>query len=270
MNKNILRDVMLQLPENMIGGVPGRSVASNAKPHIDQEMVLGLDIRDCFPKINHSTIHLIWSKWFGFDANSARLLTQLTTLHRHLPQGSPTSLALCNLSLLPLYEDIDNYTSKAGLNFSMFVDDISVSGEKEPVQESIDTLIKIIQKHGYPVRHSKIRKMPRHTPQIVTGLLTNKKLAVSKTMIRMIRQGIIKLAKKEEPLFSKQVIMSKIGYVKGVSPEKGRALEDFANMLLSKQISVKSERSKRGEIVSCNGKNCLALVSKKLLPVLSV
>ncbi len=258
-NKKILRDVMIQLPANIIGGVKGKSIKDNAARHINQEMMLTVDIKNCFPRTRHKAIYKIWKKFFRFDENSARILTQLTTLKTHLPQGSPTSLSLSNLALIPLFEEVNQYMNKHHLNFTMFVDDITISGGKKFVFKAISPLIRSIQKFGYAVRSQKINKMPASCPQITTGIQTNKKISVNKHSINEIRKQIINLAKKEKPYFSRGTIMSRIGYIRSISPEKGEKLLEFANMLLPININIEYECTKKDQVRKCNGKNCRAL-----------
>ncbi|MDO8503784.1 MAG: reverse transcriptase family protein [bacterium] len=257
-NKRILRDTMLQLPSNIIGGVLGKRTLDNAKPHVGQKMVLSLDIRDCFPRTRHKKVYKIWKEFFEFDWNSARILTQLTTLGTHLPQGSSASLALSNLALLDLFEEINQYSNRYNLNFTMYVDDITISGDSKPVLQAIHPLIRVIQKHGYAVRSRKIDKMPSSRPQIITGIQTNKKISIDKYTINAIRQQVINFAKGGEQYISRRSVMSKIGYIKTVSPEKGEKLLEFANMLLPQNIVIDFKVSRGDEIRRCNGKNCLA------------
>lgn len=257
-NKLILRESMLKLPINMIGGIPKKSTTDNAIKHIGQEMVLTLDIKDCFPETTHKAVGKIWKDLFGFDWNTARMLTQLTTLRTHLPQGSPTSLPLCNLCLLPLFKEINEYTNSKGLSFTMFVDDLAISGRKEAVQDAIDPIVRIIQKHGYAIRSRKIRKMPARKPQIITGIQTNKKLSINKGVVRQIRAEIVGLAKGQAESLTKQSIKGEIAYVKKISPEKGRRLTEFADMLLPDDLGINTIKLNRDEVKKCMGRFCLA------------
>lgn len=257
-NKHLLRQAMLKLPANIIGGMENKTIRDNAIVHVGQEMVVIIDIRNCFPRTKHTIIFDIWKNILDLDINCSRILTQLTTLNGHLPQGSPASLSLSNLALLPIFEKIDSYTKFRHLNFTMYVDDITISGKSADVLEAISPIIGIIQKHGYSVRSKKIKKMPSNKPQISTGLKLNKEISIDKRVINNIRIEIINLAKLKKPYLSRKSILGKIANVRKISPENGERLLEFANTILPEDIeslAIDPEKDKKRD---CDGKHCLA------------
>ena len=257
-NKLILRDFILQLPSNIIGGVKNKTILDNARVHVNQAMVLILDIKNCFPKTKSTTIYKVWERMLGFDPNSSRILTQLTTLKKHLPQGSPASPSLSNLALLQLFEEVNIYTKQHGLNFTMYVDDITVSGEYEEVTRAIGLLISIIQKYGYQVRSKKIKKMPSSVAQITTGIKLNKKMSVSKAKIDEVRRNIINLANLKKPYTTKKSILGKIEHIKSLSPDRAENLLEFVNMLLPDDIDSMAIDPEKDQKIDCDGKHCKA------------
>lgn len=238
---SILKKHMLLLPEGIIGGVAGKSIKSNATPHLQQEMVVTLDIKDCFPKTTSAKILGVWIKKIGCGRRIAELFTKLTTLHRQLPQGAPTSSALCNLCLLPLFNEIKDYTQNNAISFTLYVDDITLSGTQKNVLSSISPIIKIIQKHGYSVsdnRKKKIRKMPMNKLQKITGIVVNKKTSLTHQELQDFRFMICQIGRKRKITNSEyQHITGKIQFIKSISEEKGEKLLELANMLLPKEIS---------------------------------
>lgn len=257
-NKLILRDYILQLPPNIIGGVKDKTIIDNAKIHVNQEMVLTLDIKDCYPNTSNSRIYDLWKNILGFDPNSSRILTQLTTHNGHLPQGSSASPSLSNLALLQLFEEINTYANKHSLNFTMYVDDITISGKYNDVTDSISKLISIIQKYGYQVRNKKIKKMPSRVTQITTGVKLNNGISVSKNKIDEVRKNIINLANLRKPYITKMSILGKIDQIKKLSEEKAEYLTNFANMLLPNNIDLISTNPEKDQIINCDGKKCKA------------
>jgi RNA-directed DNA polymerase len=257
-NKLILRDFILRLPPNMTGGVQNKTILDNARVHVNQEMVITLDIKRCFPKTKSITIHNIWKNLLGFDPNSSRILTQLTTYEKHLPQGSPASPSLSNLALLQLFEDVDAYTKHHNLNFTMYIDDMTISGRHDVALKAIGQLVMIIQRYGHQVRSRKIRKMPKSVAQITTGVKLNKKISASKRSINQVRKNIINLANLKKPYITKGSILGQIEQIRRLSPEKADHLLEFADMLLPDNIDTLAIDPEKDQRVPCDGKHCKA------------
>src|SRR5207248_2795265 len=113
------------------------------------------------------------------------LLTRLVTINCALPEGAPTSSKLAGLALIPLYEELNELAREMALEFSMFVDDIGLSGERAEL--AIERAVRVMQHHGYRVRANKIRVMRANAAQRVTGLSVNRKLSVDRDFVRAIR-----------------------------------------------------------------------------------
>src|SRR6266436_110447 len=84
-------------PEHILGAVPKRSVRDNAERHLASTLLVTLDVRHCFPSITNAQVYRVWSEFMGCSPPVSRLLTQLTTVSRRLPQGAATSPLLANL-----------------------------------------------------------------------------------------------------------------------------------------------------------------------------
>lgn len=249
----ILLKQMLLLPEGMIGGIAGKSIRDNAQPHLNQEMVITIDIKDCFPNITDYMILKVWKNIVGCGTESARLLTKLTTFRTILPQGAPTSNALCNLSLLPLFKSIKTYADENRIAFTLYVDDITVSGKTIDVLPAISVIIKKIQKNGFGVRREKIGIMPANNQQKVTGLNANKKLNIAQRKIEEIRKQIIAIARRSNGIAKSEhnSIKGTIQYVKTVSKDKAERLNEFAEMILPKTFIEKEESIEKAVTRKC-------------------
>jgi len=73
------------------GGVPHRSIITNAKPHVGKDMVAKLDIQKFFPNTDEKSVYDAFLK-LGCEPDGARVLCGLTTFNNALPQGGPTDL----------------------------------------------------------------------------------------------------------------------------------------------------------------------------------
>jgi RNA-directed DNA polymerase len=81
------------------GGVVGRSVMTNARPHVGKEIVFALDVKDFFPRVSPQCVTAIFGA-LGFRLGIAEMLTSITTWNGQLPQGAPTSTSLANLAMM--------------------------------------------------------------------------------------------------------------------------------------------------------------------------
>lgn len=231
--KAITRRLLRQyeFPRTMLGGIRGGSVRANAQPHLGQEAVAVLDLRDCFPRTSNVRVYEALVRRLRCSPVVASLLTKLMTLHFHVPQGAPTSCAIVNLTLLPLHDEIQRIAQGLGLNATMWVDDITISGDR--TREALDLIIRAIQRHGHAVRSAKTKVMSNAVSQEVTGVFVNAKPSIGQDRKLLIRRRILEVSAdaviNDRDLKS---IWGHIAYAKLVSPAQGSALERLALQLL--------------------------------------
>jgi len=233
----------IQFPSTMTGGVSRRSIKDNALPHLNKEVVVCLDLRDCFPSVNNYTVFSIFKNGLGCSNDIASVLTSLTTFQERVPQGAPSSSVVVNLALLPLHNDVEDYCIKNNLSWTFYVDDITLSGVD--ADKHINPIIRIIQKRGFRVRNKKIKIMRANKPQIVTGVAVNRKLNRSNEEVELLRKYIIDLGQQSFPVTQAEVnsVNSKIKFIKNLCQLRGVSLERLANRMLPK-IGVKSKIKK--------------------------
>ena len=65
----------------------GRSIVSNAKPHVGKPLVLTIDIRDFFGSIAVDRVKKIYQENFECDEQTADILTKLTTYGNFFTAG---------------------------------------------------------------------------------------------------------------------------------------------------------------------------------------
>jgi len=246
---NILSRIVL--PDNIIGGVKGKSIKDNAAFHIGKNELVTFDIRNCFPSIDNKKIFSIFRSGLGCSSEVATILTQLTTFQTRLPQGASTSLTLANLSLLPIYEEIGPWMKKADFDYSFFVDDIAVSGVN--ARSCIPVVVRAVQSNGYAISCKKLKIMPSNSHQEVTGVVVNKKEALSRSKINAIRKSIIVLSERQDQITQGDLnsVYGKINYVSTISKVKAAVLEKFAEKLLPAKAK-EIRKFKIDETQKCN------------------
>ena len=192
--KEIQRKILrpLELPETMLGGVAGRSIRDYAAHHVQQPVLVTLDLQDCFPRIGDLKVYKVFREVLGCSTEIAGLLTKLTTFQHRLPQGAPTSPTLANLTLLRMHREIVELADGLGLICAFYLDDIALSGHR--AGDAVNSVIKIIQKHGHSARRRKIRRMRSGEAQKVTSVVVNRKISAGRERRQMIRERIFELA----------------------------------------------------------------------------
>lgn len=211
------------LPPFVVGGVPGRSARQNSALHVGRREVVTLDVREFFPTVLALRIFKMWRRVFRASVSVARLLTNLTTFDGHLPQGCPASNAIANLVVLPLAWELHDLCAASRLVFTIYVDDISISGRA--AREILPSVIARIRAHGFAVASRKVHVMPRHARQLVTGNVVNEKLSnggaklseLGGRLVRALRAGIT-----AEELLRLQ---GSVHHAAAIDPRQGERLE---------------------------------------------
>ncbi|MBU1319885.1 MAG: reverse transcriptase family protein [candidate division Zixibacteria bacterium] len=130
--KELLRKIDQQLkrcpiPNYFYGSRKGVSAIDCALVHLHSPYILKLDLKDFFPSTDYRRVSNSLSQVCDKEA-VLKLLTELCTFQHHLPQGFPTSTTIAELTLIPLAQRLFGMCNQYGLQLSIYVDDICISG----------------------------------------------------------------------------------------------------------------------------------------------
>lgn len=216
------------------GGVRGRNLLSNVTPHIGKKMVATYDLENFFLTVASARVYAFFCS-VGCAPDVAHLLTRLTTFKGRLPQGAPTSPMLAVLVAgsgdhKSLYNRLQNLADQHNSDFTIYVDDITMSGSSY-LDRLFRTIERIVEQSGFKINHKKIRFREAHEQQAVTGVVVNEKPNVFRTECRRIRT-ILHQCKNgvfpQDRIALKQHLRGKIAYIQSVNPEQGmKLLEQF-------------------------------------------
>ncbi len=173
-NDRILTKV--KFPNNVQGGVKGKSNITNAKLHLGKKFHFCTDIKKCFPSIRHNKVYsaLIDN---GFSPKVARLITNLCTYKGKLPQGNPTSSSLANIVLLSLDKKLIEFCNSHKIVYSRFVDDLVFSSQT-CFKDQQNIILSEIYGSGFRISHRKT--FYKIGPAEITGILVkHNKLALT-------------------------------------------------------------------------------------------
>lgn len=230
------------------GGVKKRSTRTNAQLHVGQKCVVNLDARRFYPSVSHHRVYSLLVRGLGIGRDAASLITRLVTYDGQLIQGAPTSSVIANLLLRrPVDEPVSQDAKSAGLNYSRYLDDITLSGDNPRIL--INRVAQGLSRAGVSMhRRSNRFRLPSGKLQIVekpkfvissnamrqevTGLVVNGSSAptVSRSKRDLVRaainnlRGITDITERRRELDS---IRGRIAHVRQFNPGGAQRLSKY-------------------------------------------
>ena len=179
-------------PPEVHGFVKGRDIATNAANHLDQDVVLRVDLRDFFGSINKSKLIEALAN-FDFDEDAADAVAGVTLVEDSLAQGFSTSPFLSNLVLADTDDELAELAANEGVSYSRYVDDLTFSGPLTTVHDVLlESITSVLDDLGWSVNPRKTRFMRRGKPQYVTGLYVGDSAGphIPRSMKRLLRREV--------------------------------------------------------------------------------
>lgn len=140
------------------GGVQGRHIKTNVSPHLRSVFALTADISNFYPTISHNRVYRLFAGRLGCSPDVARLCTRLCTYDYHLALGLVTSPAIADQMLLAIDTRIGIACAGAGLVYTRYVDDLSISGPFDLAGSGFSSLLgRILGEHGFSINPRKTR-----------------------------------------------------------------------------------------------------------------
>ena len=251
--KRKLKALQRALHEQLVSKLPvspyahgfrkGRSVATNAAPHVGRPVVIKLDIADCFPTIHFGRVRGLLIAC-GYSYPVAQTLAVLMTepprqpveaegkLY-HVPvgtracvQGAPTSPGLCNAVLSRLDHRLAGLARKQGFAFTRYADDLTFSGHDLTKTKLIITIAaRIARDEGLPLNRGKTRVLRAGQRQSVTGVTVNETLGLSRQERRRLRAALHqqRQATTPDPVKNRR-LTGKLAYLRMLNPAQADAV----------------------------------------------
>jgi retron-type reverse transcriptase len=226
---------------------PGRSIRSNAEPHVGKRILLRLDLRNFFPSVTFARVRGLLIA-LGYGCTLATVLAVLmteaerqpvevdgTVYHvpigpRYCVQGAPTSPGLCNCITRRLDHRLAGLARRLGFAYTRYADDLTFSGDNpEAVQALKAQAIRIVKQEGFAINPQKTRIARRGSRQQVTGVTVNDKAGLSRKERRRLRAALHRLEQEKahgeaDPVQLRQV-QGRLAYVAMLNPEQAAALQ---------------------------------------------
>lgn len=152
------------------GFVPYKSFVTNAQEHLGARHVLNVDVEDFFPSLRLPVVAAVFGS-LGYSEEVSGCLAELTTFNGHLPQGAPSSPALANLALRHVDEAINDYARTAGLRYTRYADDMTLSSNERIDAGVLDFISLHLSTVGLRLNARKTRFMGPNCTKEITGLI---------------------------------------------------------------------------------------------------
>lgn len=209
-NLKIIQHKLLQILQmvhevkpSVHGFTLGRSIVTNAKPHVGCRYVLNVDLKNFFPSIHFGRVRGMFMAYpYYFPPEVATVLAQICSLPTNLPQGAPTSPVISNMLCAKMDSQLQRLAKKHHCYYTRYADDLTFSTTRSKFPAALaviisdendrhvrvgDELSSIIDENGFKINQQKVRLQTRNKRQEVTGLTTNKFVNVNRKFIRQIR-----------------------------------------------------------------------------------
>lgn len=229
-DRDILKPGMVNMPDNIMGGRKGISVIRNADMHSKSKALMKYDVKNFFPSIRSEHVYYIFRYRLNFCEEAANILTKLTTYPSekgHVPQGAPTSTGLAMYALEPMCLKLQVLADTAELHFSIWVDDITISGDSQKLSRyrmHIDHIVNSTPFVIHPDKDTGIikkgAKVGKEKGRKITGITIDNtnRLTLGNTKLKSLKRRVERI-KEESPSLRGSLL-----FLRQVSPSQGRRL----------------------------------------------
>jgi len=261
----ILTRVLGPLPAHPAasGFVPGRSVLDHVRAHAGKRVVLRMDLATFFWRVPPGRVRGIF-RFLGYPPDVSALLTALTTtrtpsavlavlpkprseaeararfelrqrlLHRHLPQGAPTSGALASAAARAMDRRLAGLAARFGAAYTRYADDLAFSGDRafeRALGRFAPRVGAIALEEGFAIRHEKTRVMRASTRQELCGVVVNERPTLSRAELERLEAILFNCVRhgpadqnREGHLDFRAHLAGRIAWVAQLAPDKAARL----------------------------------------------
>ena len=225
------------------GFVPGLNIADNAKLHVGNAVVVNADIKSFFPNTTYKQIFNLSFKLAEGQLTpvARRLFCEICCNEGHLATGAPTSPVVSNLILRNFDASLLKISSKVGVNYSRYADDITFSGDDAAVW-MLKPLATILSQNGYELDDKKTNIFRKGRRQSVTGLVVNQDVNIARPLKRKLRAAIHRRLNGEEATWNGKPISDialkgHVAFLRMISPEYGALMQEKLDSCLEGEVT---------------------------------
>jgi RNA-directed DNA polymerase len=241
-----------------------RDTETFANPHLRQQVVLRLDIKDFFHSVPIARITTLFRR-LGYPPNASRILQGLCTnsvspslagkpfakisreekkllQSKHLPQGAPTSAPLANLCAWGLDCRLKGLADRYGYKYTRYADDLAFSGPASLARRAkfIEALVGAIAlEEGFSLNHRKTRLRLASQRQRLAGVVVNDKANYSRADWDRLKATIHNCVthspesqNRENHSDFKAHLKGRVAHVAWLNPTRGKKLQSLLKRIV--------------------------------------
>lgn len=163
-----IADILAKItpPKFLYCPVKRRCYVTNAAQHRGNRVVKSLDIKKYFPNTKAQRVFWFFATVMQCERDIAATITSLACFDGHLPTGSPLSPIMAFYAHYDMWSKIEEVCDRHAITLTVYIDDITVSGEKVPETAMWEIKQAI---HGTGLRYHKEKEF-FDRPAEVTGV----------------------------------------------------------------------------------------------------
>ena len=168
--KSILKYLKrIETPEWLKSGKKSESYITNCKMHKDALYIRTMDICHFYDAVSYKQIEKSFCEVFKMAPDIARLLAKLVTNKKTIPTGSPSSQLIVYWVYRDMFEEINTIAMGYGCKFSLYVDDMTFSSQKQITWQLREDVVNKLNQYGLHAKRSKDHYFEPCDYKIVTG-----------------------------------------------------------------------------------------------------
>ncbi|MCC5518613.1 RNA-directed DNA polymerase [Vibrio splendidus] len=180
----------IQTPTYLHSGKKSHSNVTNAASHVNFHQLLATDVKSFFPSTSRKMVFSFFLTVLKCSPDIADILADICTCHNHIPTGSRISMPLAYWANCRMFEELERVSDKHHVTMTVYVDDLTFSGEK--VNRQFRSLVKkIISKHGHTMHPKKTKLYQGSQPKLVTGVI--------------VSDGVLKVRNEQHLMYSSEL-----------------------------------------------------------------
>jgi hypothetical protein len=223
----------IELPVYLHSGRKKHSHITNANQHLGSKRVLTTDIKSFFQSTTREMVFNFFYKKLCCSSDVADILSYICTYNSHIPTGSQLSMPLAFWANIDMFEQLDNLSSSINIKMTVYVDDLTFSGEQ--VNRHFKSIVKKIIIANSQTPHPLKTKLFNKTDlKVITGVvIKGNKTLITNKQHKLIYQSVEEWKGcRDEPLIASYItpkLLGRLNALSGIDPR----LKDKAKSLVN-------------------------------------